>query len=604
MSYKTSLWTGLLGLSATIALVQPNIAAAASAVEIGAIAKSITVQIVGENNSGSGVILQRQGDTYTVLTAAHVLDKSINYKIVTPDNRSYQIVPNSIRIASGGIDLAVVKFKSTTKYVTAKLGNCNALKLGMDLYVAGFPNKREVIAGSELAFTPGQVTTNSSKNLDKGYSLIYSNPTQEGMSGGAVLNGNGELVAIHGMGDREELDDGKFGGKTGFNFGIPINRFAMVASNMGVQLGGQVTPIPRSTVGKPDDYFVSGILKHRKGNIQGALVDFNQAISLDPKYALAYGNRAILKYENLNDVQGALADYDRAIAFNPKYAKAYANRGKLKDDKLNDFQGALADYDRAISLNPKLDYAYLYRAILKDYKFNDFQGALADWNQIIAFYPKSADGYNNRGYLKAYKLNDLQGALADFNRAIALNPKSADGYNNRGSLKGYKLKDFQGALADYERAIALNLKDADIYHNRGKLKNDNLNDVPGALADYDRAIVLNPKDAKIYYNRATLKADKLNDFQGALADYNQAIILDPQDFYAYHSRGNLKYQKLNDFQGAVADYDRAIVLDRKSVAAYTNRGNLKKYKLNDEQGALADFQQVEALSRQQGLNAK
>jgi V8-like Glu-specific endopeptidase len=35
-----------------------------------------------------------------------------------------------------------------------------------------------------------------------GYTIIYSAPTLPGMSGGGVFNGNGQLVAIHGYGDR------------------------------------------------------------------------------------------------------------------------------------------------------------------------------------------------------------------------------------------------------------------------------------------------------------------------------------------------------------------------------------------------------------------
>jgi hypothetical protein len=38
------------------------------------------------------------------------------------------------------------------------------------------------------------------------------------MSGGVVLNSDGELVAIHGRGDRDNKDV-----KTGFNLGIPID---------------------------------------------------------------------------------------------------------------------------------------------------------------------------------------------------------------------------------------------------------------------------------------------------------------------------------------------------------------------------------------------
>jgi S1-C subfamily serine protease len=133
MSSRISLWTGTMTICATIASVQPQIVIAKNSVEIADTAKAITVLITEPNRVGSGVIIQHQGDIYTVLTAAHVVKNKASYKIVTSDDRSYSVISSSIRSAPGSIDLAVIKFKSTAKYPTAKLGNCNVLKSGMDL---------------------------------------------------------------------------------------------------------------------------------------------------------------------------------------------------------------------------------------------------------------------------------------------------------------------------------------------------------------------------------------------------------------------------------------------------------------------------------------
>jgi tetratricopeptide (TPR) repeat protein len=453
MSARISLWAGIIGVAATIPLVQ-TVAYAKSPVEIAETAKSITVLITEPNSVGSGIILQHQGDVYTVLTAAHVVKNKVSYKITTSDDRSYEVISSSIRRAPGSIDLAVVKFKSTAKYPTAKLGNCNILKSGMDLYVAGFPGSSGAITESILVVREGRVSANSNKTFENGYSLVYSNDTLPGMSGGAVLNSDGELVAIHGRGDRERLGDGKFGAKNGFNLGIPVNRFATVASNMGIELSGQVAPISTDTAPKADDYFLSGVQKTNKGDYRGALADYNQAIALEPKSANAYNNRGVLKNEKLTDFQGALADYNQAIAIDPKNINAYNNRGNLKNEKLNDVQGALADFNQAIVIDPKNAYAYTNRGNLKYYKLNDVQGALTDFNQSIALDPKLGLAYSNRGALKYQNLDDIQGALADLTKAIAVNPNLSDGYYNRGDLF-YSLGNIAAAISDFRKVAAI-----------------------------------------------------------------------------------------------------------------------------------------------------
>jgi tetratricopeptide (TPR) repeat protein len=157
------------------------------------------------------------------------------------------------------------------------------------------------------------LSVNQNKTFDKGYSLIYSNDTLNGMSGGAVLNSNGELVAIHGLENRD--DDGR---KNGFNLGIPIERFGMVASKMGVELNGQVAAIPTNTAPKADDYYASAAQKYEKGDAWGALADVNRAIQIDPNLAMAYGNRGSLKYQKLNDRAGGINDMEQAANLSQK----------------------------------------------------------------------------------------------------------------------------------------------------------------------------------------------------------------------------------------------------------------------------------------------
>ncbi|AFZ00023.1 S1 family peptidase [Calothrix sp. PCC 6303] len=201
----------LIGTS--IVLIQPHITIAAiSAVDINKIATAITVKIIdAENptNSGSGVIIKQTGNTYTVLTALHVVKKGgvINTKtqtLTTPDGKSHQL-KNIQQLKNKdipGFDLATAEFSSNQQYTVAKIGNSDNAVSTTTVYVAGFPARTGTLNDSDLFLNTGIVNANGRAQRE-GYNLFYSNDTLRGMSGGAVLNDSGELVAIHGRVDEQ-----------------------------------------------------------------------------------------------------------------------------------------------------------------------------------------------------------------------------------------------------------------------------------------------------------------------------------------------------------------------------------------------------------------
>ncbi len=435
MSYFSwSLVSILIGTNTV--LLQP-LAIAKSTVEVGRIAKAITVEIkqVGSSNVGSGILLQKQGAVYTVLTAGHVLlDSGAVFNLKTSDGQVHQAITGSVRSSGNNIDLAVLKFRSNKNYVVAKIGTSNSLEIGMQIYVAGFPKPTKTIESGTFNFTKGEVIGIANKGNDSGYSLIYSNVTFRGMSGGPVLNDAGELVAIHGQGDRddENVSASGIGEKTGRNLGIVVERFGTVALNMGVQLDQPIAALPQNQTLNAADYLLGGKYKEKLNDYRGALADYNRAIALNPKYFEAYSIRARLKDWRLNDGQGALIDYNQAIALNPKYSEAYFGRARLKDWHLNDGQGALIDYNQAIELDPKNAFYYFGRSSLKR-KLGDLRGLIADCDQSIAI------EYNyevalNCGVEKA-SIGDFKGALADYNKLITMHPELSGTYGSRADLK-------------------------------------------------------------------------------------------------------------------------------------------------------------------------
>jgi serine protease Do len=109
-NHLAAMLTGTAVVSA-IVLTLPSAANALSGTQVNDIAREVTVLIRGEQGHGSGVIIQKSGNTYYVLTAEHVVRKKDDFKLVTADKQAYAVDYSQIQKISG-VDLAIVKFTS------------------------------------------------------------------------------------------------------------------------------------------------------------------------------------------------------------------------------------------------------------------------------------------------------------------------------------------------------------------------------------------------------------------------------------------------------------------------------------------------------------
>jgi tetratricopeptide (TPR) repeat protein len=459
IDYNARLSAAILGVGVALVQIQPT--QALTKVEVSKVAQSVTVMIQDPQSpqtAGSGIIIKREGETYTVLTAHHVVKQSPDYKVMTPDKKMNPIVQGSIKPLPG-VDLALVQFKSAGSYSVAKMGDSTQSPSGSASFVAGFPGTTEVRSEPEYYFTSGEIAANGSRPLKDGYALAYSNATLPGMSGGPVLNESGELIGIHGRAERvERVQNSQLRSdvavlKTEFNYAIPINTFLSLAPQVNKTLALR-TPSPSVlSAPKADDFFLQSEKKYDRGDYKGSIADLEQAIQINPKYALAYFGLGFNR-NALGDKKGAIADLDQAIRLDPKYAPAYVSRGFFRKE-LGDKKGAIADYNIAISLDPKNATAYGNRGVTR-HELVDPIGAIADYDQAIRLDPKKASVYNNRGVSRNFfpGNGNKKGAIADYNIAISLDPKNAMAYHNRGFARS-QLGDKQGAIADLQKAAAL-----------------------------------------------------------------------------------------------------------------------------------------------------
>jgi tetratricopeptide (TPR) repeat protein len=590
-------------------------------------ARLVTVRIENANENGSGVIVAKDGNSYYVLTAKHVVKNTEKLRITTHDQRTYTIDPSEIK-RSGGTDLAVVKFTSTQPYQVATLGNYSIFDSAV-VFPGGWPAPQKIGSqqwqwqlnpGITSGKESGDISAQDKSSFSNGYDLIYSSITHGGMSGGPVFDREGRVIGIHGKAEGDRVTENILG----YSLGISIRTFIGIADRLSVPTSS--LKITTEAPGDLDSFKVTSV----------NLVRTNIAIPSNDSDAdrwIEYGNQLYRLRKNTD----AVSAFDRAIKLSPDSLDAYYGRGLALVDK--DYTAALKSFDRAIELvpkgsEPKFYYLWKYRSVALKYskkyqeslvaiseairveaqelpdimllnekaelfkELKQYANAIEVYAQIIKQGDKSWV-YFNRGNIK-YESGDKTGAIADFDRSIELNPQQPRAYTNRGNSK-HDLGDDTSAIADFEIAIKFNPKHADNYINRGIVKSA-LGDKKGAIADYDRAIVLNPQDAGTYINRGKDKA-ALGDEKGAIADLDQAIEIEPQLSLSYYNRGVVKSAS-GDKKGAISDYDRAIAIDSKLkpasqfAPAYFNRGFIKSA-LGDRQGAIADLKIAAQIFKEQ-----
>ncbi|MTJ21899.1 tetratricopeptide repeat protein [Dolichospermum sp. UHCC 0352] len=192
--------TALLTIPQQLLLISPQPVTAQeptkkllTSAQLQALAKSITVKILTKNGSASGTLIAKNGNNYTILTNDHVMNPGESYRIQTPDGKIYPA--NVIKEKPPSLknqDVALFQFQSTAEYTIATLGISAPIAVEQKIVAAGF-----VSDSAKLVFTEGQISLLPDKSFQRGYRIGYSNKVQPGMSGGPILNYQGEVIGIN-----------------------------------------------------------------------------------------------------------------------------------------------------------------------------------------------------------------------------------------------------------------------------------------------------------------------------------------------------------------------------------------------------------------------
>ncbi|TRU72406.1 MAG: tetratricopeptide repeat protein [Microcystis viridis Mv_BB_P_19951000_S69] len=604
-------------------------------------ARAFTVQIESSSEAnGSGVIIAREGKTYTVLTADHVLCEKVaeektcadfTYTLVTSDGKTLPLDKKTI-IRQEGVDLAIFTFESSENYSIAEIANYSPDRES-PVFVAGFPKIGDKQAawlfsgGAVKSQEEGLLATRQSdftitqsgasigvSSLSGGYDMVYTSITFGGMSGGPVLNAAGQVIGIHG---RSEGVKGKI--QLGFSLGIPINSFVGLQENFRFKLPSLVTVQPQLTAQQKEEidrtlvsvevpetnasadiWIERGNQLWRLKKEDRALQAFDRAIQLNnPEYTyLAWYGKALI-FRRKYQYQEALEAIEKALATLPareqgsEFHAEIFNYSGIIYRGLNQFQKAIDSFEQAIKISTRNpNYYHHLSVVLQDVK--QYDRALEAINRAIEIAPRSG-WYSNRGNIyKDQKKWDL--ALADYNKALTLNPNNPRAYMARADVYEER-KEWDLALADYNRAIEIDANFAAAYGSRGVFYQTRKQwDL--ALADYNKAITIDPNDPNSYGMRGIFYIFQSEE-ELAIADLTKEIEINPYSVVAHSMRG-VAYESMEKQDLALADFNKAIELDPNSGLGYESRGRF--YTTRREWDlALADFNKALELDPNSGL---
>ena len=120
-------------------------------------------------------------------------------------------------------------------------------------------------------------------------------------------------------------------------------------------------------------YSLRGGAIYYKGDPARAILDYDEAIKLDPSFARAFNNRCWARAV-VGRVQEAVADCDESLRLAPNIANTLENRG-FAYLKMGQYDRAIADYDAGLRLNPDNKADYLYGRGLAKLRRGDASGA-------------------------------------------------------------------------------------------------------------------------------------------------------------------------------------------------------------------------------------
>src|SRR5437773_1400623 len=250
-------------------------------------------------------------------------------------------------------------------------------------------------------------------------------------------------------------------------FGVESEIAETIADTLQAKLtGSEKKQMSKKTTQNPEAYelYLRGRFfwnKRTSADMKTALSYFEQAASVDPKYAVAYAGMADC-YLLLPLYGGgvpaamspkAIAMAQKAISLDPTLGEPHASLGLVHSLFDFDFAASVREFEEAIRLNPNYAIAHHWFGDSTLPALGQFDRANAEAKRALELDPLSLVMITDAGTVY-WITGRYQEAVAQFRKAIEMDPRNYTAHWQLGQALEC-IGDLPGAIAEYEKSTQL-----------------------------------------------------------------------------------------------------------------------------------------------------
>ncbi|EQB78863.1 tetratricopeptide repeat protein 6 [Camelus ferus] len=326
------------------------------------------------------------------------------------------------------------------------------------------------------------------------------------------------------------------------------------------------------TLSRPDITMCALLAKAQmKAKRNKAVDSFTKAVKANPDFAEGFYQRGLCKVKLHKD--SSILDFNRAITLNPKHYQAYLSRVAFYGLK-GRYSKAILNCNEAIKIYPRSVHAYICRGVLKYYN-KTYKLAITDLTTAINMNKTSYIAFYNRA-LCYTKISELR---MDFKQA-ALISKTSVSLCQATAMCYHRNKEFEEAVNFFTWALKIDPCFLDAYIGRGNsyMEYGHEEATRQAQKDFVKALHFNPvcTKARIYlsYNLQLVLRHEIGDKYYSQMLNTHTVILQINTTAEFITNRGVIHEFMGQQQNAMRDYQAAISLNPTYSLAYFNAGNI------------------------------